>query len=265
MTSNPRIRKLSFTGSTPVGKRLMAQAADQVLKVSLELGGNAPFIVFEDADLHAAVEGAIASKFRNAGQTCVCANRFYAQANIYDEFVSRLSHAASALRVGAGTGPVQIGPLIDDKAVAKLERHIADAVENGGVVMTGGSRSPLGGTFFEPTVIAQATSDMLVAREETFGPLAAIIRFQEEAEVVRAANASEFGLAAYFYTNDTARVWRVGEALQCGMVGVNTGVISTATAPFGGWKQSGLGREGSRHGLQEYEELKFLALGGLAT
>jgi len=255
------VRKISFTGSTAVGIKLMQGAAATVKKMSLELGGNAPFIVFDDADLDAAVEGAIQSKFRNAGQTCVCANRLYVQAAVYDAFVERLVVAVRRLTVGAGTAEgVTIGPLINAAATAKVERHIADAVGKGASVLLGGGASALGGRFFEPTVLRDATPDMLVQREETFGPLAPVIRFEHEAEAIALANASEFGLAAYFYARDLSRVWRVAEAIEAGIVGVNTGLISTEVAPFGGIKSSGLGREGSHYGLEDYQELKFVCL-----
>ena len=255
------VRKISFTGSTAVGIKLMQGAAPTVKKMSLELGGNAPFIVFDDADLDAAVEGAIQSKFRNAGQTCVCANRLYVQAAVYDAFVERLVVAVRRLSVGAGTAEgVTIGPLINAAAMAKVERHIADAVGKGASVLLGGGPSTLGGRFFEPTVLRDVTPDMLVQREETFGPLAPVIRFEHEAEAIALANASEFGLAAYFYARDLSRVWRVAEAIEAGIVGVNTGLISTEVAPFGGIKSSGLGREGSHYGLEDYQELKFVCL-----
>jgi succinate-semialdehyde dehydrogenase/glutarate-semialdehyde dehydrogenase len=264
LCSNARVRKLSFTGSTPVGKRLMAQCAGTVKKVSLELGGNAPFIVFDDADLDAAVQGAMASKYRNTGQTCVCANRLYVQDGVYDEFARKLGAAVALLRVGDGlTGPTDQGPLIDARALAKVEAHIADAVAQGARIACGGKRHALGGTFFEPTILTGATASMRVAREETFGPVAPLFRFHDEAEAIRLANDTEAGLAAYFYTRDLARSWRVQEALEYGIVGVNTGLISTEVAPFGGVKESGLGREGSRHGIDEYSELKYVCVGGL--
>ncbi len=262
MTSNPVVRKLSFTGSTAVGKQLMAQCAATVKKVSLELGGNAPFIVFEDADLDVAVAGAIASKYRNTGQTCVCANRLLIQASVYEEFTRKLVHAVTQLRVGDGLkGPTDQGPLIDTKALAKVEQHLQDAVSKGARIAHGGKRHALGGTFFQPTILTEVTTDMLVAREETFGPVAPLFRFASEAEAVRMANATEFGLAAYFYTRDLARSWRVAEALEYGIVGLNTGIISTETAPFGGIKESGIGREGSRYGILDYTELKYLCIG----
>jgi len=258
------VRKLTFTGSTAVGKLLMAQAAQTVKRVSLELGGNAPFIVFDDADLDAAVTGAIASKFRNSGQTCVCANRVLVQSGVHDDFVARLVQATSALRVGDGFAPgVEQGPLIDDRAVAKVRDHLADALERGASVACGGGPHALGGTFFEPTVLTGATPDMRLASEETFGPVAPVFRFETEAEAIELANATESGLAAYLYSRDLGRVWRVGEALEFGVVGVNTGLISYEGAPFGGVKQSGLGREGSRHGLDDYLEITYLCLDGL--
>jgi succinate-semialdehyde dehydrogenase/glutarate-semialdehyde dehydrogenase len=264
MTRNPLVRKLTFTGSTEVGRMLMRQSADTIKKLSLELGGNAPFIVFDDADLDAAVEGAMISKYRNTGQTCVCANRLYVQRGVLQAFTDKLVAKVKALKVGSGTeAGVTQGPLIDAKAVAKIEEHIADARAKGGEVLAGGKRHALGGLFFEPTVIGGATADMLFAREETFGPLAPIFAFDTEAEVLALANDTEFGLAAYFYSRDIGRVMRVAEKLESGMVGVNTGLISTAEAPFGGVKQSGLGREGSKHGLDDFLELKYICLGGL--
>ena len=256
------VRHLSFTGSTEVGRVLAAQCAPTVKKLSLELGGNAPFIVFDDADLDSAVEGAIVSKYRNAGQTCVCANRLYAQAGIHDAFVQRLAERVRGLRVGNGfEAGVQVGPLIDEQALAKVERHVADARALGAQVVTGGARQ--GQRFFEPTVLAGVTAQMACAREETFGPVAPVFRFDTEEEVVRLANATEFGLASYFYSRDIGRIFRVGEALEYGMVGVNTGLISTAEVPFGGVKQSGLGREGARQGVDDYVELKYLCLGDI--
>jgi succinate-semialdehyde dehydrogenase/glutarate-semialdehyde dehydrogenase len=261
LTANPSVRKISFTGSTATGRKLMAQSADTIKKLSLELGGNAPFIVFDDADIDAAVAGAIASKFRNSGQTCVCANRFYAQAKIYEEFVIKLAAASGRLKVGPGTEKgVQIGPLIDDAAVAKVAQHLADALSKGARLVEGGHRHALGGTFFQPTVMADVRPEMLITQEETFGPVAAVSRFKDEDEVIALANDTEFGLAGYFYASDVARVWRVAEALEVGIVGVNTGLISTAVAPFGGIKQSGLGREGSRHGIDDYLELKYVCI-----
>jgi succinate-semialdehyde dehydrogenase/glutarate-semialdehyde dehydrogenase len=263
-TGDPRVRKLSFTGSTAVGKKLLAQCSDTVKKVSLELGGNAPFIVFDDADLDAAVQGAMASKYRNTGQTCVCANRLFVQAGVYEEFAARLVKAVAGLRVGDGlAGPTDQGPLIDARALAKVEAHVADAVDQGARVASGGRRHALGGNFYEPTVLLDVTPGMRVAREETFGPVAPLIRFTDEAEAVRMANDTAAGLAAYFYTRDLARSWRVQEALEYGLVGVNTGLISTEVAPFGGVKESGIGREGSRHGIDEYTELKYVCVGGL--
>ncbi|WP_197338629.1 NAD-dependent succinate-semialdehyde dehydrogenase [Ralstonia solanacearum] len=267
LTANPIVRKLSFTGSTAIGRLLMRQCADDVKKLSLELGGNAPFIVFDDADLDAAVEGAMVAKYRNAGQTCVCANRFYVQRGIYDAFAARLAEAVHALRVGNGTEPgVQQGPLIHLRAMDKVRAHVDDAIAQGARVLVGGKPHALsaqGGAFFEPTVIVDAGPGMLVAHEETFGPLAALIPFDTEDEAVAAANDTEFGLAAYFYTRDLGRAWRVSEALESGMVGVNTGLISTAEAPFGGVKQSGLGREGSKYGIDEYLEIKYVCMAGL--
>ncbi len=261
LTGDVRVRKLSFTGSTAVGKRLMAQCAGTVKKVSLELGGNAPFIVFEDADLDAAVAGAMASKYRNAGQTCVCANRLLVQAGVYEAFAAKLVDAVSKLRVGDGlAGPTDQGPLIDAKAVAKVERHIEDALSKGARVVLGGKRHALGGTFFEPTVLTGVRVGMEIAREETFGPVAPLFRFESEAEAIGMANDTEFGLAAYFYTRDLARAWRVAEALEYGIVGLNTGLISTELAPFGGIKESGIGREGSRHGILDYTEIKYLCV-----
>jgi succinate-semialdehyde dehydrogenase/glutarate-semialdehyde dehydrogenase len=262
MTANPSVRKLTFTGSTVVGKMLMAQCAGTMKKVSLELGGNAPFIVFDDADLDAAVQGAIASKFRNTGQTCVCANRLLVQAGIYDEFTRKLTRAVGALRVGDGlAGPTDQGPLIDAKALAKVEEHVADALSKGATLALGGKRHALGGTFFEPTILTGVTPAMMVAREETFGPVAPLFKFQTEAEAVAMANDTEFGLAAYLYTRDLARSWRVSEAIEYGIVGINTGLISTEVAPFGGVKESGAGREGSKYGILDYTELKYLCVG----
>jgi succinate-semialdehyde dehydrogenase/glutarate-semialdehyde dehydrogenase len=266
LTSNPLVRKLSFTGSTAVGKKLLAQCAGTVKKVSMELGGNAPFIVFDDADIDAAVQGAMASKYRNTGQTCVCANRFYVQSGIYDEFAKRLVKAVATLRVGDGlAGPTEQGPLIDARALAKVKSHISDAVEKGASVACGGKSHALGGNFFEPTVLVDVTPAMRVAREETFGPVAPLFRFETEDDVIRMANDTEFGLAAYFYTRDLARSWRMQEALEYGIVGVNTGLFSTEVAPFGGVKESGLGREGSRYGIDDYTELKYVCVGGLGT
>ncbi|MGC1521733.1 MAG: NADP-dependent succinate-semialdehyde dehydrogenase [Steroidobacteraceae bacterium] len=265
MTSNPTVRKLTFTGSTEIGKKLMAQCAATVKKISLELGGNAPFIVFDDADLDAAVQGAIASKYRNTGQTCVCANRLLVQAGVYDAFSKKLTEAVGKLRVGDGlAGVTDQGPLIDAKAVAKIEEHIADAVAKGATVALGGKRHALGGTFFEPTILTQVTPAMLVAREETFGPVAPLFQFKTEAEAIAMANDTEFGLAAYLYTRDLARSWRVSEAIEYGIVGLNTGIISTEVAPFGGVKESGIGREGSKYGILDYTEMKYVCVGGVS-
>ena len=261
MTSNPVVRKLSFTGSTEIGRLLMRQSADTIKKLSLELGGNAPFIVFDDADVDAAVAGAMASKYRNSGQTCVCTNRLYVQAGVYDEFVEKLAKAAAALKVGNGLeAGTEQGPLIDANAVAKVEEHVADALAKGARVLTGGSRHELGGTYFQPTVLAGVTQDMAVASEETFGPLAPVIRFETEEQAIAMANDTEFGLASYFYSQNLSRVWRVAEAIESGMVCVNSGILSTEVAPFGGVKQSGLGREGSKYGIDEYVELKYLCI-----
>jgi len=265
LTGNPLVRKLTFTGSTEIGKQLMQECAGTMKKVSMELGGNAPFIVFDDADLDAAVEGALISKYRNTGQTCVCTNRFFVQAGVYDAFAGKLAARVAAMKVGDGLkGEVQQGPLIDMAAVEKVEEHIADALAGGARIVTGGKRHSLGGSFFEPTVLADVTPQMKVAREETFGPVAPLFRFDNEAEVIRMANDTEFGLASYFYTRDLARTWRVGEALEYGMVGINTGLISTTVAPFGGVKESGLGREGSKYGIDDYLEIKYLCMGGIA-
>ncbi|RJF86669.1 NADP-dependent succinate-semialdehyde dehydrogenase I [Oleomonas cavernae] len=264
MTSSPIVRKLTFTGSTEVGKTLMAQCAGTVKKVSLELGGNAPFIVFDDADLDAAVEGAIASKFRNTGQTCVCANRLLVQDGVYDAFAQKLGKAVAGLKVANGIEPgATQGPLIDMKAVAKVEEHIADAVAKGASIAAGGKRHALGGSFFEPTVLTGVTPAMAVAREETFGPVAPLFRFKTEAEAITMANDTEFGLAAYFFSRDVGRIFRVAEAVEYGIVGINTGLISTEVAPFGGVKESGIGREGSRHGIDDFVEIKYLCLGGI--
>ncbi|MFM0438246.1 NAD-dependent succinate-semialdehyde dehydrogenase [Paraburkholderia strydomiana] len=264
LTESDVVRKLSFTGSTRVGKLLAKQSADTLKKLSLELGGNAPFIVFDDADLDAAVQGAMASKFRNTGQTCVCVNRFYVQDGIYDAFTLALAQAARKMRVGnALQGDVEQGPLINQAALTKVEAHVADALQKGAKVLTGAKPHALGGTFYEPTVLVDASSSMLIAQEETFGPVAACFRFKTEDEAVAASNATPFGLSAYFYTRDLARAWRVGEALESGMVGINEGILSTEVAPFGGVKQSGLGREGSKYGLDEYTELKYMMMGGL--
>ena len=264
LATNPLVRKLSFTGSTEVGRHLMQQTAATVKKVSMELGGNAPFIVFDDADLDAAVEGAIVSKFRNAGQTCVCANRLYVHDSVHDAFADKLAAALSALKVGPGDEEgVRIGPLIDEAAVRKVEEHLADATAKGARVLTGGQRHALGRSFFEPTLVVGVTQAMRVAREETFGPMAPIFRFRTEDEVVAMANDTEFGLASYFYARDLGRVWRVAERLEYGMVGVNTGLISNEVAPFGGIKQSGLGREGSRHGIEDYLTIKYINMAGI--
>jgi succinate-semialdehyde dehydrogenase/glutarate-semialdehyde dehydrogenase len=264
LTSNPLVRKLSFTGSTPVGKLLMAQCATNITKLSLELGGNAPFIVFDDADLDAAVSGAIASKYRNAGQTCVCANRIYVQSGIYDRFAQKLAEAVKDLRVGNGLDKdTKIGPLIEEKAVKKVEEHVADALSKGAKIVIGGKRGAGPGTFYQPTVLTGVTTDMLPMREETFGPVAPLMKFDTDEEVLRLANDSEFGLASYFYSRDIARIWRVAEGLESGMVGINEGIISTEVAPFGGVKESGIGREGSKYGLEEYMEIKYLCFGGV--
>jgi len=264
LTANPLVRKLSFTGSTEVGRLLMRQCADTVKKVSLELGGNAPFIVFDDADLDAAVQGAMASKFRNAGRTCVCANRFLVADAVYDAFAARLGQAMSGLKVGPGLEPgVQQGPLINAAGVAKVEALVAEAVAGGARVALGGERHPLGGGFYQPTLLTGATPAMRIAREEIFGPVAALFRFSGEAEAIALANATEYGLAAYFYARDVGRIWRVAEALEYGIVGINEGIISTEVAPFGGVKQSGIGREGSRYGIDDFLEIKYLCQGGL--
>jgi succinate-semialdehyde dehydrogenase/glutarate-semialdehyde dehydrogenase len=266
LTSNPIVKKLSFTGSTEIGKVLMAQCAGTIKKLSLELGGNAPFIVFEDADLDAAVEGAVASKYRNTGQTCVCTNRMLVQDSVYDAFAEKLMAAVKKLKPAPGleSGATQ-GPLIDNAAVEKVENHIRDAQEKGAKVLLGGHRHALGGRFFEPTILTDVTPAMAIAREETFGPVAPLFRFKTEAEAVALSNDTEFGLAAYFYGRDIARVWRVAEALECGIVGINTGIISTEVAPFGGVKESGLGREGSKYGIDEYVEIKYLCFGGITS
>ena len=262
LCSSDTVRHLSFTGSTEVGRILAAQCAPTIKKLSLELGGNAPFIVFDDADLDSAVEGAMVSKYRNAGQTCVCANRFYVQAGVYDRFVDKLAAKAGAITVGNGfEAGVQQGPLIDDQAIAKVEAHVADATAKGAKVVIGGTR--VGERFYTPTVLSGVTSEMLCAREETFGPVAPVFRFETEAEAIQLANNTEFGLASYFYSRDVGRIFRVGEALEYGMVGINTGLISTAEVPFGGVKQSGLGREGARQGVDDYVELKYLCLGDI--
>jgi succinate-semialdehyde dehydrogenase/glutarate-semialdehyde dehydrogenase len=264
LTSNPIVRKLSFTGSTEVGRLLMAQCAPTVKKLSLELGGNAPFIVFDDADIDAAVEGAILSKYRNTGQTCVCANRLLVQQGVYYAFADRLAARAKQMKVGDGmTEGVSQGPLIDESALAKVEEHVADALAKGARILTGGKRHALGGTFYEPTVLIDVTLQMKCAREETFGPVAPLFRFHTESDAIAMANATEYGLAAYFYSRDIARCFRVGEALEYGIVGINTGIISNEMSPFGGIKQSGVGREGSKYGIEEYLEIKYLCLGGM--
>jgi succinate-semialdehyde dehydrogenase/glutarate-semialdehyde dehydrogenase len=262
LTASPVVRKLTFTGSTEIGAKLYEQSAPTIKKLSLELGGNAPFIVFDDADLDAAVAGAIASKYRNAGQTCVCANRLYVQAGIHDRFVEALAKAVDGLVVGSGLDQgTTIGPLIDEAAVAKAQQHVDDAVSKGARIVTGGKAHPLGGRYFQPTIIEGVKAGMLVLNEETFGPVAPIIRFEDESDAIAKANATEFGLAAYFYARDMGRAWRVAEALESGIVGINTGLISTEVAPFGGVKASGLGREGSRHGIDDYLEIKYLCIG----
>ncbi len=265
LCANPLVRKLSFTGSTEVGKILIAQCAGTVKKVSMELGGNAPFIVFDDADLDAAVEGAVTSKYRNAGQTCVCANRIYVQEGIYDAFAAKLIEKVKALKVGDGSEPdVKIGPLINEDGLKKVQDHVKDAVQKGAKIVTGGKPAKQGGTFYEPTVLTGVTQAMKVAKEETFGPVAPLFKFKTEEEVIRMANDTEFGLAAYFYTKDVARGWRVAEALEYGMVGHNIGLMSTEVAPFGGIKESGLGREGSKYGIDEYLEIKYMLVAGIA-
>jgi succinate-semialdehyde dehydrogenase/glutarate-semialdehyde dehydrogenase len=262
LTSSPFVRKLGFTGSTEVGKLLMAQCAGQVKKVSLELGGNAPFIVFDDADLDEAVAGALICKFRNSGQTCISANRILVQAPVYDDFVARLTDAVEALKVGSGLDPeTKVGPLIEQQALDKVERHVADALDRGGELLTGGE--PLGGLFYRPTVITGVTADAAMSCEETFGPVAGVARFDSEEEAIRQANDTPYGLAAYFYSRDVGRVWRVSEGLEYGIVGINTGVISTEVAPFGGMKESGIGREGSKYGIDEWLEIKYLCMGGV--
>jgi succinate-semialdehyde dehydrogenase / glutarate-semialdehyde dehydrogenase len=266
LTSNPNVRKLSFTGSTEVGRKLLAQCAPTIKKTSMELGGNAPFIVFDDADLDAAVQGAMASKYRNTGQTCVCANRILVQDGVYDAFAAKLKTAVEALKVGNGMeAGVTQGPLINADAVAKVEEHIADATAKGATIVTGGKRHARGGNFFEPTILANVPPDAIVFREETFGPVAPLFRFKTEEEAIALANDSEFGLAAYFYARDIGRIFRVAEALEAGIIGANEGIISTEVAPFGGVKQSGLGREGSKYGIEDYLEIKYLALGGIGT
>jgi succinate-semialdehyde dehydrogenase/glutarate-semialdehyde dehydrogenase len=264
LTANPTVRKLSFTGSTAVGKLLMRQCADTVKKVSLELGGNAPFIVFEDADLDAAVEGAIGSKFRNTGQTCVCANRILVQDGVYEAFAQKMAEKVGQMKVGSGFDRgVNVGPLIDEQGLQKVEDHVQDARSKGAKVAVGGDRHELGGTFFQPTVLTDVTTEMKVTSEETFGPVAPLFRFKTEAEAVRMANDTPFGLAGYFYSQDLGRCWRVGDALEYGIVGINTGIISTEVAPFGGMKESGIGREGSKYGIEEYLEIKYMCMGGL--
>ncbi len=266
LTSNPEVRKITFTGSTEVGKQLMEQSAGTVKKVSLELGGNAPFIVFDDADLDAAVVGAIASKYRNSGQTCVCANRVLVQARVYDAFAEKFTAAVNGLRVGNGLEEgVNQGPLIDHAAIDKVESHIQDAVAKGARILAGGERHELGGTFFKPTLLGDVTTDMRITREETFGPVAPLYRFESEEEAIRLANDTEFGLASYFYARDLGRIWRVSEGLEYGMVGINTGIISTEVAPFGGMKESGIGREGSHYGIDEFVEVKYLCMGGIGS
>jgi len=264
MCANPTVRKLSFTGSTEIGRLLMQQVAPTIKKISLELGGNAPFIVFDDADLDAAAEGAIISKYRNAGQTCVCANRLFVHDKVYDAFAAKLAERVNALKVGPGTEPgVAQGPLINADAVKKVEEHVSDATSRGARVVTGGKRHALGGTYYEPTILADVTPEMTIFREETFGPVAPLIRFRTDAEVIELANRTEFGLASYFYSRDIGRIWRVAEALEYGMVGINTGLITTEVAPFGGVKQSGIGREGSMYGIEEYVEVKYVCFGGV--
>jgi succinate-semialdehyde dehydrogenase / glutarate-semialdehyde dehydrogenase len=264
LTSNPTVRMLTFTGSTEIGRVLMAQCAPTVKKLGLELGGNAPFIVFDDADLDKAVQGAMASKYRNAGQTCVCANRIYVQDGVYDTFVQKLAAEVKKMKVGAGTEEgVTTGPLINKAAVEKVEEHVADALAHGAKVLCGGKRHARGGNFYEPTILTDVTSAMMVAREETFGPVAPLFRFKSEQDAVAMANDTPFGLAAYFYARDIGRVWRIAEALECGIIGINEGIISNEVAPFGGVKESGIGREGSRHGVEEYLEMKYLLMGGL--
>lgn len=264
MCANPKVAKITFTGSTRVGRILMRQAADQIKKVSLELGGNAPFIVFDDADVDAAVEGAMIAKYRNNGQTCVCANRIYVQAGVYDEFAEKLAKASEALVIGNGfEDGVTTGPLINEAALAKVEAHVSDALDKGAIAKTGGKRSNLGATFYEPTVLTNVTREMRFNTEETFGPVAPLFKFENEADVIALANDTEFGLSSYFYARDMARVWRVAEALESGIVGINTGIISTEVAPFGGMKQSGLGREGSKYGIDDFLEIKYLCMAGV--
>ena len=264
LTSNPDVRMLTFTGSTEIGRVLMAQCAPTIKKLGLELGGNAPFIVFDDADLDKAVQGAMASKYRNAGQTCVCANRIYVQEGVYGTFAEKLAVEVKKMRVGPGTEEgVTTGPLINKAAVEKVEEHVADALKQGAQVVLGGKRHALGGNFYEPTILANVTSQMMVAREETFGPVAPLFKFRTEADVIAQANDTPFGLAAYFYARDIGRVWRVAESIECGIIGINEGIISNEVAPFGGYKQSGLGREGSHHGIEEFLETKYMLMGGL--
>jgi succinate-semialdehyde dehydrogenase/glutarate-semialdehyde dehydrogenase len=264
LTSNPTVRMLTFTGSTEIGRILMAQCAPTIKKLGLELGGNAPFLVFDDADLDKAVAGAMASKYRNAGQTCVCANRLYVQEGVYDAFAQKLAAEVAKMKVGPGTEQgVTTGPLINKAAVEKVEEHLADALKHGASVLTGGKRHSLGGNFYEPTILTNVTKDMLVAKEETFGPVAPLFKFKTEEDVIAQANDTPFGLAAYFYSRDVGRVWRVAEALECGIIGINEGIISDPVAPFGGYKQSGLGREGSHHGTEEFLEIKYMLMGGL--
>jgi succinate-semialdehyde dehydrogenase/glutarate-semialdehyde dehydrogenase len=264
LTSNPTVRMLTFTGSTEIGRILMAQCAPTIKKLGLELGGNAPFLVFDDADLDKAVAGAMASKYRNAGQTCVCANRLYVQEGVYDAFAQKLAAEVKKMKVGPGTEQgVTTGPLINKAAVEKVEEHVADALRHGAGILTGGKRHPLGGNFYEPTILTDVTRDMMVAREETFGPVAPLFKFKTEEDVIAEANDTPFGLAAYFYSRDIGRVWRVAEALECGIIGINEGIISDPVAPFGGYKQSGLGREGSHHGTEEFLEIKYMLMGGL--
>jgi succinate-semialdehyde dehydrogenase/glutarate-semialdehyde dehydrogenase len=264
LTSNPDVRMLTFTGSTEIGRILMAQCAPTIKKLGLELGGNAPFIVFDDADLDKAVQGAMASKYRNAGQTCVCANRIYVQEGVYDAFAEKLAGEVRKMKVGPGTADgVTTGPLINKAAVEKVEEHVADALKHGASVVLGGKRHALGGNFYEPTILANVTKEMMVAREETFGPVAPLFKFKTEEDVIAQANDTPFGLAAYFYSRDVGRVWRVAEALECGIIGINEGIISDPVAPFGGYKQSGLGREGSHHGTEEFLEIKYMLMGGL--
>jgi succinate-semialdehyde dehydrogenase/glutarate-semialdehyde dehydrogenase len=264
MTSNPIVRKLTFTGSAEIGRVLMRQCADTIKKMSLELGGNAPFIVFDDADIDAAISGAIASKYRNTGQTCVCVNRFLVQDGIYDQFTEKLVSAVEAMKIGDGADEdVAQGPLINQAGLEKVEEHVQDALAKGATVATGGERHDLGRTFYQPTVLTSVNKDMKIANEETFGPVSALFRFSTEDEAIAMANDTEFGLAAYFYTRDLARVWRVAEALEYGIVGINEGIISTEVAPFGGVKESGLGREGSRYGIEDFLEIKYMCMGGI--